>query len=280
MKRIHPFLIAFFVFSISVNAQTVMSVDADIEDFDLVVTYNVAGLGSGQLFDVQLYSSKDNFGQPLSGDNIQGVVGYGIVIESTNKIVVKNPLDVLEGISNVNFKVKLEMVYNPVTLREPAGVSFVQKKKKPMKVVWRGGLKSESVKFDLYRYDELVKNDFYLTRNSGSAEFKMPNVDKGAGYIMKMEFNSMDSPIELPPLTVKPKKSAAARIFNIALLLVVVDAGLYFGADTGFLFKSILGEETIPTVLPPTTTTDDPLPDAPDAPGRAKGLAFTIPFFN
>ncbi|MEQ8241139.1 MAG: hypothetical protein RIA69_18130, partial [Cyclobacteriaceae bacterium] len=198
MKRFYFLLIACFLFTIKSYSQTVMTIDVSIEDLDLVVTYGVAGVGENQLFDVALYSSKDNFSSPLTGDNIQGTVGYKIPIESTNTIIVKNPLEVLEGISNVSFKVKLELVYNPVFLREPTGESFKQRRKKPMTVLWRGGLKNEIVNFDLYRYDELKKDNFYSTRNTGSAEFKMPKVDKGEGYSMRMEFKSMDSPVVLP----------------------------------------------------------------------------------
>ena len=254
-----------------------MTIDVSIEDLDLVVAYNVAGVSEGQLFDVSLYSSKDNFSTPLTCDNIQGTVGYKIPIESTNSIIVKNPLEVLEGISNVSFKVKLELVYNPVTLREPSGEAFKQRRKKPMTVLWRGGLKNEPINFDLYRYDELVEDDFYSTRNNGSAEFKMPKVDKGEGYSMRMDFNSMDVPVELPPLTVKSKKSGFARIFNLALLYAIADAGVYFGAgiDTP-LMTAIVGSHDEDDIVPQDPTVS-PLPDAPDAPG---GISFTIPFFR
>lgn len=254
-----------FVLSQSV-AQTVRGVEAKIVDDNIVVTYTVTGIRDTQLFDVQLLSSHNNFASPLTGANIEGASGNRIPLKSANSITIKNPLEVLQGVTNVNFRVKVNMVYFPVDVTSPA-TSFAQKKKKMMEVNWQGGLKNEPVKFDLYRFDELILDDFHTAMNTNATEFKMPNVEKGDGYVMKMEFGSLNSPIELPNMRVKPKKSIVARIINITLLLAVVDFALYATGPSevpaselgGFIFKNFdpMGKGVEVPPMDPT------LPDAP-----------------
>lgn len=227
------------------QAQSINNVEAKIVEDNLVVSYEVIGFTLAQRYHVQLYSSHDDFSEPLTGDNITGKVGERVGLESKNDILIENPLDVVQGVTRVSFKVFIELVSYPVTVLNPK-TDFAQRRKRKMEVVWRGGLESEPVKFDLYRFDELFKDDFYTVQNNGSAEFKMPKVDKGDGYVMKMQFPSLPDPVPLPPMKVKAKKSAFSKIVGISFLLAAVDFALYAGSQPntpnselgGFIFKN------------------------------------------
>lgn len=268
---------ALLLFVFHAHSQVVTSIDVKIVDSDLVVTYQMSGVQENQEFDVELYGNHNEYSAPMTGPGIQGAVGDRIRIKDSNDIVIKNPLQVLGQVTRINFKVKVDLVYNPVRITSPSMV-FSQRKKKDMSVVWMGGIQREEVKFDLYKDGFPVLEDFHKTTNNGSTEFKMPKVKNGPGYQLRMDFESLPSAVELPEMTVKSKKSVAARVINIALLLAAVDFALYASGDGtgGFLFTNFdpLGKIEDD---PGGVTGGDTLPDAPGPPTRAR---FTIPLFR
>ncbi len=233
-------------FGSSAFAQYVQGVEAKIVGDDLVVTYKVAGINSSQLFDIELFSSADKFATGLKNPNITGKIGARIPLEASNDIVIKNPLDVIQGVTNISFKVRVKMVFNPVTVTNPI-TPYKQKIKKDFVVTWYGGLVGEVVSFDLYRNGELVKDNFHTSSNTGSIEIKFPKVAKGDNYQVMMELPSLSAPVELPIMRVRPKKSVAARVITWGVLL-----------GGGFAAYNSLGGGGVE---------NNNLPDAPEPPG-------------
>lgn len=245
--------IFFSLTSSVIFAQVVQGVEAKIVEDDLVVTYKVAGINTTQLFDVELLSSHDKFATPLSGPNLTGKIGSRIPLDASNDIVIKNPLDVVLGVTNVSFRVRIKMVYFPVTITSHQ-IPFKQKSKKDIEIAWRGGLRGEQVKFDLYKDDQLVKDDMYTISNNGIAEFKFPKVKKGENYMIKLEMASLSDPVEFPTMRVRPKKSIAGRIFRL---------GILFGGGYLIYNEVMGGDEPIPGGGGTSS-----LPDAPEPPSK------------
>ncbi|MFT7281363.1 MAG: hypothetical protein ACI9DM_001087, partial [Cyclobacteriaceae bacterium] len=181
------------LFSITKSyAQSVSSVEVSIVEDDLHVTYNMSGLSTGQKFNVEIYSSLDNYTSPLSDDRITGDLGSDIILEGGNLIVIADPLESLGAITgDLNFKIRANLIYNPVNVIEPVAY-FKQKRLKDFNVVWSGGLGGEQVKFDIYKDNQLIQDNVFTTVNNRSAEFKMPKLALGAGYTMMMEFESLN----------------------------------------------------------------------------------------
>lgn len=263
---------------------------------NLQVTYSMAGVQVGQKFDVALYSSLDNYAAPLEHDMIVGDLGKNLTLKSGNLITIGEPLETLGAITaDLNFKVRVTMIYNPVTVTEPAAF-FKQKRMKDMTVTWSGGLGGEQVKFDLYKDNQLIRDNFYTTVNNRVAEFEMPKVALGPGYTMMMQFESLNTDVVLPDFEVKRKKSIFARVFNWTILLAAVDFALYATTPTndegyvnsadelgGFLFKNF---DPLTLVDPNGGTDPNPSTDLPDPPSTpdqfrlSRISILTIPFGN
>jgi hypothetical protein len=218
------FLIALLFHS---RAQAVTGVEVNIVGDNLQVTYAMSGLSMGQKFDVELYSSIDNYSSPLADEMIVGDLGKDIPLKSSNLITIGDPLETLGAITgDLNFKIKTTLIYNPVSVTLPA-TFFKQKRKKKFNTVWTGGLSGELVNFDLYRDNQLILDDFHTTVNTRSTEFKFPKQATGPGYTMMMQFESLNQDVVLPDFEVKRKKSIFKRFFNLTLLALAVDFTLY-----------------------------------------------------
>lgn len=258
------------------EAQTVSGVEVNIVGDNLQVTYSMAGLRSGQKFDVELYSSIDNYAVPLANDRIVGDLGKDIALKAGNLITIGDPLETLGAITgDLNFKVRAILIYNPVSITEPI-TFFKQKRSKKFNAIWSGGLAGETVEFDLYRNEDLILDNFYSSINNRSAEFKFPKVALGSGYTMKLQFESLNNDVVLPDFEVKRKKSIFARVFSLTLLAMAVDFTLYglsneeqpFGnaEDTAGVRSEDYNSFFFGKIFDPLGMTNNDLPAPPDVP--------------
>ncbi|MFT5954811.1 MAG: hypothetical protein ACI8QD_001661 [Cyclobacteriaceae bacterium] len=263
------------LFSITKSyAQSVSSVEVSIVEDDLHVTYNMSGLSTGQKFNVEIYSSLDNYTSPLSDDRITGDLGSDIILEGGNLIVIADPLESLGAITgDLNFKIRANLIYNPVNVIEPVAY-FKQKRLKDFNVVWSGGLGGEQVKFDIYKDNQLIQDNVFTTVNNRSAEFKMPKLALGAGYTMMMEFESLNQEVAIPDFEIKRKSSIFSKVFKIVLLAAAVDFALYASSGEmvpedqvgGFVFK----------IFDPLGIIDNSLPEPPGTPTGMTSASFTL----
>ena len=279
--------VAVFFIRFDTHAQSVSGVEVAIVGDNLQVTYSMAGLRSGQKFDVELYSSIDNYAAPLINDRIIGDLGKGITLKPGNLITIGDPLETLGAItSDLNFKIRVTMIYNPVEIIDPTSY-FEQKRDKDFNVTWTGGLGGEQVKFDLYLNNQLIRDDFFTTVNNKSAEFKFPKVELGSGYTMAMQFESLSNDVMLPDFSVKRKKSIAGRVIKISLLLLAADFAWYAASGepgtfedinqlNGFIFRNF--DASIFQFVDPNRVVS--LPDPPSTPDQFSRTRFNIISFN
>ncbi len=229
----------------AVYAQSVSGVQASIVDDKLQIEYRVTSVQSGQKFRVRLFSSIDNFANPIA-DGVEGAVGDDISLSTVNTITIPDPIGTLGPITgDVSFRVRAQLTYFPVSITSHIGY-FSAKRGKKFNMRWVGGLDSDNVKFNLYRNLNLIQEDVYSTTNTGSAEFKMPKkLELGEGYSLQLSFPSLDAPVTSPDFAIKRKKSIGGRVFTWAVLLGGVGAIASLQAGGG----------------------DDELPDPPGLPG-------------
>ncbi len=237
------------------NAQSVSGVQASIVDDQLEIKYRVTGLQSGQKFRVRLFSSIDSFAQPID-NGVAGDVGEDISLQTTNTITIADPIGTLGPITgDVNFRVRLDLIYFPVTVTSHSGF-FTAKRGKKFVLGWTGGLTTDNVTINLYRNLNLIQENIYSSLNNGTAEFKMPKkLDLGDGYHMELAFPSLDARVSTPDFMIKRKQSIAARVLTY---------GIIAGGAAAIL-------------LSPTTPPPPGLPEPPDRPGDGE---FSFFFFN
>ena len=270
--RLSFILIGIFTFYHQSAAQSVSGVEVNIVGDNLQITYAMAGLRDGQKFNVELYSSLDNYTTPLSDDRITGDLGDDIDLKSGNQIIIAEPLETLGAITgDLNFKIRATLIFNPVSVSDPI-TFFKQKRGKKFSTVWTGGLAGETVEFDLYRNNELILDNFYSTINNRSAEFKFPKVALGTGYTMMMEFESLNNDVTLPDFEVKRKKSIFGRVFGLMILAAAADFYLYgSSSDVAFLEPESVRSEDFKSFIfgrlfDPMGMTNNSLPSPPSTP--------------
>jgi hypothetical protein len=288
MRKLYYRLSLLVLFGASVfyhaQAQSVSGVEVSIVGDNLQITYSMTGLRDGQKFNVELYSSLDNYSAPLADEMIVGDLGDDISLKPGNLITIGEPLETLGAITgDLNFKIRATMIYNPVTVIDPI-TFFKQKRKKKFTTVWNGGLANENVEFDLYRNNDLILDNFYSTMNTRSAEFKFPKVALGTGYNMKMQFESLPEDVALPDFEVKRKSSIFGKVFLLVVAAAAVDFYLYgSSSEVAFLEPESVRTENFNSffwhLIDPLGMTNNDLPLPPGNPDQVRSVPFiTIPF--
>ena len=121
-------LILFATAYFHAGAQSVSGVEVSIVGDDLQITYSMAGLRDGQKFNVELYSSLDNYAAPLVNEMIVGDLGEDIELKPGNLITIGDPLETLGAITgDLNFKIRTVLIFNPVNVIDP--ITFFKQKR-------------------------------------------------------------------------------------------------------------------------------------------------------
>jgi hypothetical protein len=210
--KIGLFFILPLLLLFSARGQSVTSVQARINGSQLEIVYQMGSMRNGQKFNVELYTSLDNYAEKLA-EGVTGDVGEDMPLVFENVMIIEDPIATLGFVtSDIQFKVIAHMIYNPVEVTVPLA-PFKVKRGKVVEVFWRGGLAGENVSFNLYRNNSLILSDLYTVPNLQTAEVVIPKKqEKGEGYNLEMYLASINEPIQLPDFTVKAKKGWIALI--------------------------------------------------------------------
>lgn len=176
-----------FPFSKAAVSQSVKNIEAVVLDDIIVVTYDLNG-DEADLFNVNLYSSKDNFKTPLT--LVTGDVGQNINPGKKKRIewLAKNELGDFEG--SLIFEVR-------AFLPEPAfdPLEFVNfnlneiKSGKSYRIEWKGGKPNEKIDILLFE-DGQQKSRVAEVDNSGKYLFKIPKGSKNSNYRIQLDGES------------------------------------------------------------------------------------------
>lgn len=178
-------VLSFFVlFSASSVAQSVDNIKATVLDDIIVVTYDLNG-DESDVFNVNLYSSIDNFETPLT--LVTGDVGQNINPGKKKRIewLAKNELGDFEG--SLIFEVRAflpEPAYDPLEF-----VNFNLdeiKSGKSYRIQWQGGKPNEKIDILLYE-DGKQKSRIAQVDNSGKYLFKIPKGSKNSNYRIQLD---------------------------------------------------------------------------------------------
>jgi hypothetical protein len=176
-----------FFFSNASEAQSVKNIEAKVLDDIIVVTYDLNG-SEDQVFNVNIYSSKDNFETPLT--LVTGDVGQNVVPGNKKRIewLAKNELGDFEG--NLIFEVRAflpEPAFDPL---EFVGFNLTEiKSGKSYRIQWKGGKPKEKIDILLYE-DGKQQSKIAQVDNSGKYLFKIPKGSKSSNYRIQLDGDS------------------------------------------------------------------------------------------
>jgi hypothetical protein len=224
-SMINKFLLSIVLLMVISNvtkSQNLAVQRVELKGDEVIVYYSLLDSLAGRTYSVNLYSSQDNFVNPLqfvSGD-------YGVEVKpATQRKLVWNAKKELG--ESFNAKVAIE-------LRAKVFIPFIRfdsftkiKRGKLTEVTWRGGTAQNILNFELWRNGEKI---LVLPNipNAQHATIKIPsNVKAKKGYTFKIvDSKNKDLAIQTAPFEVKPRTPLLLKVIPvIAIGSVVALAG-------------------------------------------------------
>lgn len=213
---------SFFYISTALTAQNVENVKIQIDGRKVIAHFSLTSPNSEGLFATSLYSSYDNYNQPLV--EVTGDVGIEISPGEGKTIV----WDAGKELGEFNDKIAIEIrarFYVPfVKLLSPVEGS-VFKRGKEGSIEWSGGSASTDLRIELFKDGQRLKS-VATTPNTGTYRWNVPaNLKPASGYYLKL------SDSRNPEDAVQTSVFSIGRKFPTGLkvgALVLVGAVVYF----------------------------------------------------
>lgn len=210
----------------SALAQRVAAVNASISGEQVIINYDLLEPTDGYVFNVQLYSSIDNFRDPLQ--NVTGDVGKEIKAGLRKQVTwqAKKALGYVDDV--VTFEVKATIVYEPLRYVGPSPLVGKIKGKERLNIVWAAGDPDERITLKLLRNGSVVSN-LYEGPNRGEFVWRVPKkIQESNQYAFRISGNSQYSnTVTGPQLQIKPRSGVGGWLIGG----LVFTAGAIVGAD-------------------------------------------------
>jgi hypothetical protein len=208
---------------------------------DLVeVHYNLLDERIDRSYSVNLYTSKDNFIQPMEA--VKGDRGVDIAV-GENKVLIWNAKE--EFGEDFDGAVSLELkgnFYVPFITLDGLETGKEFKRGQANDFIWSGGRGDNVLNFELYNGDNLVKT-FEERPNIGNTALTIPaSVKPGDNYRYRIsDTRNRDEVVFTNTFIVKRKYPLGAKI----------GAAFVIGVGVGILIKSLIPEKENVIAIPP-----------------------------
>jgi hypothetical protein len=207
---------------------------------DVVVTYNLHDDRLDRKYSLYLYTSADNYIQPLS--KVAGDVGVDLAVGENKKLTWKAKEELGE-----TFKggVALELkggIYVPFVTLDSFDDYKVFKRGKPYDVTWTGGRGDNVLNFELYKGDNKVKV-FEERPNVGNTIIVIPKDVKPGRYKFKIsDSRNKDEVVYTMEFQVKRKIPLLLQVGVVAAVI----GGTAYLISSGPDDESKIGEPPLP----------------------------------
>lgn len=188
--KFYLFILLFCLVNIPfVSAQRVNNVRAQAKGNIVIISYDLLGTISGQLYTVSVYSSHNGMAAPLT--QVKGEIGENIK-PGPNKIIEwgsKKELSNFAG--DVSLEVRATLTFSPIRFTAPQRNSL-HKRGKSYKITWLGAIANENLQLELFN-DTARVFEINRTNNQGGLEWEIPlNMEPGKSY--KYKISSVNNP--------------------------------------------------------------------------------------
>lgn len=214
---------------ITVRAQTVENINTKFDGEKIVITYDLNYSNPTEKFNVDLYSSHDNYTRPLT--LVTGAAGENVIAGKANRVVwdAKNTLPPdFDG--EITIRIKVSRVVIPPLEVTPLSTT-VYKRGRNIALNWAGGLPNEKLIIDLYQNNVPAQRVAEQMDNSGAYNWKLPKNVKGKNYDLRVR--AVDRPDDLAVSQVFRVKPRTPFIVKVLPLLAVGVAVMVLGGDSG-----------------------------------------------
>lgn len=203
------------------------------------IQYNLIDDRIDRSYSVNLFTSKDNFIQPMN--LVNGDVGIDISV-GNNKLLIWDAKAELGADFDGNLSLELKgNYYVPFITVDGITNGMEFKRTKNHDLIWAGGRGDNVLNFELYRGENLVKS-FEEKPNIGNTTLFFPRVKPGDDYKLRIsDTKNRDEVVFTNKFTIKRKYPLGAQL----------GAAFIIGAGVGFLIKSLIPEKENIISVPP-----------------------------
>jgi hypothetical protein len=224
-------------------AQEIVIRQVELNNGNVILHYDLTDDNPEHNYTLRLYSSKDNFIQPLT--KVTGDIGVNVPVGG-NKQVTWNAREELDSGFNGNITMELKgQVYIPFITISHFEDYGTFKRGKPYDLTWSGGRGDNVLNFDLYRGNEKIWTQPNVA-NSGNLTLVIPtNVKPGKKYLFRIsDAHNPDEVVYTIEFSVKRKVPLGVKL----------GAGLVVAAGAAAIYSQLQpkSENEIPDPVMPT----------------------------
>jgi hypothetical protein len=214
--RYHLLLLAGVLISSAAYCQRVNNVRATIDGSNVKITYDLEGTSSTDLFEIKLYSSQNNFSDPLK--IVAGSAGKSIKPGKDLVITWSAKEELVNFKGEITFEVRATVMGGYYTITNPTSSSKF-KKGKLLPINWQGGNSNEKVKIELVKLNQPIATISESVGNQGSYIWTIPKGTKPSkSYQVRITNTSdVDSRGLSKAFNIKGKSAAPYILIPLAL---------------------------------------------------------------
>jgi hypothetical protein len=227
MSRVGISLLGAILFANQVEAQVFEIKKIDQASNEITIFYDLEDTGKPSPYFIQLFSSKDNFTNPLV--NVRGDVGIGIVAGINRKIIWNMRSDLGDSfIGDIQLEVRGK-VYVPFIKLNQIGKNNMIKRATKTSLVWGGEINNKELIFDLYLNDERIQTIPSIANNGKATIVISSKVKPGNSYYFRIsEVGNPEHEINTDEFAIKKRfplivKLAPAAIVGVVVILLLPD---------------------------------------------------------
>jgi hypothetical protein len=180
----------------------------------------------GQVFNVDLYSSHNDYSSPLL--YVSGDTGKDIKPGIDKKLVWQTK-ELINFDGQLSFDVRAILTFSPFVIKSPKQLASY-KRGKSYTIDWIGGIPTEKVKLQLFRADTKV-NDIVTVENKGNYQWTVPGkIKPGNKYQIKV---SSEVGQDNSRLSNNFKLRRRVPLLVKALPIILIGAGTYLILNNG-----------------------------------------------
>jgi hypothetical protein len=223
------------------RGQRITNVQAQMVGDYVSIQYDLAGEIPGQVFEVALYSSHNDFTQPLK--QVRGAVGPDITPGRQKAIEWGAQKELTRFTGEVSFEVRANLTYSPIAIQNPQ-IESVFRRGHAYKLQWKGGLAGEKLRLELIR-DGFPNQVIDNVVNTGNYTWRVAEETPIAeNYRLKITAQSNNV------LNTKTSDLFAIKR-RIPLVAKFIPAGILAGAVGFWVVGQLGGPATEDPILPP-----------------------------
>ena len=202
--------------ALTCEGQIVQNITSTFKDGHATITYDLIGFKAKELYLVDVYSSHNDFSNPLK--LVSGDVGKNIKEGKEKKIEWKASEEAGAYKEPFTFRVKIALLFQPLEFINPTGGAI--RRGHTTIIEWQGGFTNNEMELELYKGTERVAS-LGVMKNVWQYKWTIPkNLEKGDDYTLK--FTSSGKSLTSNVFRIKPRTPLVLKLSPLIVAAAII----------------------------------------------------------